>query len=48
MDAKSEIIVFFLMLPVVIQIIIPLFMLVVFGIIRGVNSISGRSEMTAP
>lgn len=42
----SEIMVIFLMLPVLIQIIIPLLMLVGFGIIRAVGSVLGRQELT--
>ena len=40
----SELMVLFLMLPVFIQIIIPLLMLVGFGLIRTVGSIIGRQE----
>ena len=42
----SELMAVFLMLPVFIQIIIPLLMLVGFGIIRAVGSVAGRQELT--
>ncbi len=42
----SELMVFFLMLPVFIQIIIPLLMLVGFFFIRAVGSVTGRQELT--
>jgi hypothetical protein len=42
----SELMATFLMLPVLIQIIIPLLMLVVFGLIRAVGSVAGRQEAT--
>ena len=40
----SELMVVFLMLPVFIQIIIPLLMLIGFGIIRAVGSVVDRQE----
>lgn len=40
----SELLVIFLMLPVFIQIIIPLLMLVGFGLIRAVGSVVNRQE----
>ncbi len=42
----SELMVFFLMLPVLIQIIIPLLMLVGFGLIHAISSVVGRQEAT--
>lgn len=44
MTISSELMVIFLMLPVFIQIIIPLLMLIGFGIIRAVWSVVDRQE----
>lgn len=42
----SELMATFLMLPVLIQLILPLLMLVGFGIIRAVRSVAGRQDLT--
>jgi len=41
----SELMATFLMLPLLIQLIIPLLMLVGFGIIRAIGSVVGRQEL---
>jgi len=40
----SELMVFFLMLPVLIQIIIPLFLLLGVGFLRAIGTVTGRQK----
>ncbi len=45
MTDYSELVIFFLMLPVAIQIILPLLMLIGFGLIKAVRIIFGGKEI---